>query len=42
MLQLNDHQSVETVNIQDLFLAPQYNGVDVLDEIEQITSVLSR
>ncbi|WP_454440975.1 carbon-nitrogen hydrolase family protein [Vibrio bathopelagicus] len=42
VLQCSDKQSVETVSIQDLSLAPQYNGVDVLDEIEQITSVLSR
>ncbi|WP_146490149.1 carbon-nitrogen hydrolase family protein [Vibrio sp. T20] len=41
MLQLNDHQSVETVSIQDLSLAPQYNGVDVLDEMQQITSLLN-
>ena len=42
MLQLSEHQSVETINIQDLSIAPQYNGVDVLDEIQQIASVLSR
>jgi hypothetical protein len=39
---LNDKQSVETVSIQDPSIAPQYNGVDVLDEIQQIASVLNR
>ncbi|WP_215405417.1 carbon-nitrogen hydrolase family protein [Vibrio gigantis] len=42
VLQCSDKQSVDTVSIQDLSLAPQYNGVDVLEEIEQITSALSR
>ncbi|EAQ54821.1 carbon-nitrogen hydrolase [Vibrio sp. MED222] len=42
MLQLSEHQSVETINIQDLSIAPQYNGVDVLDEIQQIASALNR
>lgn len=42
MLQLNDKQSVETVSIQDLSIAPQYNGIDVEDEIQQITALLNR
>lgn len=42
MLQLNDKQSVETVIIQDLSIAPQYNGIDVEDEIQQITALLNR
>ncbi|MEG3696666.1 carbon-nitrogen hydrolase family protein, partial [Vibrio coralliirubri] len=40
--QLNDKQSVETVSIQDLSIAPQYNGVDVEDEMQQITTLLNR
>ncbi|MEZ8384339.1 carbon-nitrogen hydrolase family protein [Vibrio splendidus] len=42
MLQLNDKQSVETVSIQDLSIAPQYNGIDVEDEVQQITALLNR
>ena len=42
MLQLNEKQSVETVNIQDLSIAPQYNGIDVEDEMQQITALLQR
>ncbi|MEZ9184900.1 carbon-nitrogen hydrolase family protein [Vibrio splendidus] len=42
MLQLNDKQSVETVSIQDLSIAPQYNGIDFEDEIQQITALLNR
>ncbi|MFA0070073.1 carbon-nitrogen hydrolase family protein, partial [Vibrio breoganii] len=41
VLQLSEHQSVETIEIQDLSIAPQYNGVDVLDEMQQIASVLN-
>jgi len=41
MLQLNDKQSVETVSIQDLSIAPQYNGIDVENEIQQITALLN-
>ncbi|CAK1855803.1 Carbon-nitrogen hydrolase [Vibrio crassostreae] len=40
--QLSDKQSVESVSIQDLSIAPQYNGVDVFDEMQEIASVLSR
>ncbi|NVN81097.1 MULTISPECIES: carbon-nitrogen hydrolase family protein [unclassified Vibrio] len=42
ILELNEQQFIETVVIQDLSIAPQYNGVDVLDEIQQIASVLNR
>ncbi|NOJ14537.1 carbon-nitrogen hydrolase family protein [Vibrio splendidus] len=42
MLQLSENQAVETVEVEDLSIAPQYNGIDVLDEIQQISSVLSR
>ncbi|MEZ8358379.1 carbon-nitrogen hydrolase family protein [Vibrio splendidus] len=42
MLQLNDKQSVETVSIQDPSIAPQYNGIDVENEIQQITALLNR
>lgn len=35
-------QSVESVSIQDLSIAPQYNGVDVEDEMQQITTLLNR
>ncbi|PMG32940.1 carbon-nitrogen hydrolase [Vibrio splendidus] len=41
VLQLSEHQSVETIKVQDLTIAPQYNGVDVLDEMQQIASVLN-
>ncbi len=40
--QLSDKQSLESVSIQDLSIAPQYNGVDVFDEMQEIASVLSR
>ncbi|MEZ9700880.1 carbon-nitrogen hydrolase family protein, partial [Vibrio sp. 10N.286.45.F3] len=40
--QLNEKQSVETVSIQDLSIAPQYNGIDVEEEILKITALLDR
>ncbi|WP_086967822.1 carbon-nitrogen hydrolase family protein [Vibrio coralliirubri] len=42
MTQLNEKQSIETVSIQDLSIAPQYNGIDVEDEMQQITALLNR
>ncbi|NOI84057.1 carbon-nitrogen hydrolase family protein [Vibrio sp. 99K-1] len=42
VLQCSDKQSVDTVTIQDLAIAPQYNGIELLDEMQKIASVLSR
>lgn len=41
ILRLDDTQSSETVVIEDLSIAPQYNGISLQDEINKIRNILN-
>jgi len=41
VVRLNDTESSQTVVIEDLSLAPQYNGISLKEEMEEISSLLA-
>ncbi|WP_419833827.1 carbon-nitrogen hydrolase family protein [Endozoicomonas atrinae] len=41
LLRLCETQSINTIAIEDLTLAPQYNGIDLQDEINEIRNILA-